>query len=79
MVDDPLIVDIGMIGHDDHQGIVNHTWEFLRRYVQNAHAFVFSRGAYAPPWIDRERLTVIAPSIDPFSAKNHDDPDHGAG
>lgn len=58
------------IGHDDHKGVIVETWEFLRPYVEGAHAFVFSRGAYAPPWIDQTRTHTVAPSIDPFSAKN---------
>ena len=33
-------------------------------------AYVFSCEQFAPPWIDRDRLEVIPPSIDPFSAKN---------
>jgi trehalose synthase len=31
---------------------------------------VFSREQFVPTWVPREHLTVIAPSIDPFSAKN---------
>jgi trehalose synthase len=59
------------IGHEAHRGVVARTWEFLRRYVEDAHAFIFSRKAYAPPWIDARQLHIMAPSIDPFSAKNH--------
>jgi trehalose synthase len=33
---------------------------------------VFSRRAYAPGWADPKRVHVIAPSIDPFTAKNHE-------
>jgi trehalose synthase len=45
-------------------------WDFLRRYVESADALVFSRRSYAPPWVPADRLSVIAPSIDPLSAKN---------
>ena len=45
-------------------------WAFLRPYVEDADAFVFSRRVYAPRWVDGSRLVVIPPSIDPFSAKN---------
>jgi trehalose synthase len=45
-------------------------WEFLRRYVQNANALVFSRPNYAPAWVAPERLRLIPPSIDPLAAKN---------
>jgi trehalose synthase len=45
-------------------------WAFLRPFVAQADAFVFSRKAYAPGWIEPARLAVIPPSIDPFSTKN---------
>src|SRR5207244_10801869 len=32
--------------------------------------YVFSCEWFAPAWVPREHLAVIAPSIDPFSAKN---------
>ncbi len=45
-------------------------WEFLRPYVEGVDGFVFSCEHFAPSWVPRDRLAVIAPSIDPFSAKN---------
>ncbi len=60
------------IGRDTSNAATDRGWAFLRRYLQNADAVVFSRGAYAPPWMARERVRVIAPSIDPFSPKNRD-------
>jgi trehalose synthase len=45
-------------------------WEFLRPYVEDADGFVFSCEWFAPTWVSRDHLAVIAPSIDPFSAKN---------
>jgi hypothetical protein len=45
-------------------------WDFLRRYIADVDAFVFSCKQFAPSWIPGNRLFVIAPSIDPFSAKN---------
>lgn len=45
-------------------------WDFLRGYVESADALVFTRRSYAPPWVPADRLWVIAPSIDPLSAKN---------
>ncbi len=47
-------------------------WEFLRPYLDQADAYVFTRRAFAPAWADPERVHVIAPSIDPFSTKNRD-------
>jgi trehalose synthase len=49
-------------------------WEFLRRYLEppKVDAFVFTRRAFAPPWIPDAMLHEIPPSIDPFSPKNQD-------
>ncbi len=46
------------------------SWGFLRPYVESADAFVFSRESFAPSWLDRDRVTTIPPSIDPFAGKN---------
>jgi trehalose synthase len=45
-------------------------WEFLRPYVDESDGYVFSCEWFAPAWVPRHQLAVIAPSIDPFSAKN---------
>jgi trehalose synthase len=45
-------------------------WEFLRPYIGQADAFVFSRLQYAPAWIPADRLWIIPPSIDPLAPKN---------
>ena len=37
-----------------------------------ADAFVFSRADYVPDGVDRDRVVIIPPSIDPFSAKNRE-------
>ena len=58
------------VGIDEQNDASELAWSFLRPYIEAAHAFVFSRAQFAPPWVPRERLVVIAPSIDPFSAKN---------
>jgi len=58
------------VGRDTSNERTDIVWAFLRNYIERADAFVFSRAAYAPSWIDRGRLTIIPPSIDPFSAKN---------
>jgi trehalose synthase len=49
-------------------------WAFLRRYLEPpaADAYVFSCRRFAPPWIPDRLVHEIPPSIDPFSAKNHD-------
>jgi trehalose synthase len=60
------------VGRDAPNDQTAMGWEFLRRYVEDADAFVFSRRIYAPDWVDDARLMVIPPSIDPFSAKNRE-------
>jgi len=44
-------------------------WAFLRPYLEEARAVVFTRRVYAPDWL-RDRAVIIPPSIDPFSVKN---------
>jgi trehalose synthase len=60
------------VGRDAPNDQTDSAWAFLRPYIEHADAFVFSRQEYAPDWVDTDRLSVIAPSIDPFSAKNRD-------
>ena len=64
------------IGHDSTNGESDLGWEFLRPYLEDVPAFVFTKRSYAPSWCDPERVAVIQPSIDAFSTKNQDlDPD----
>jgi trehalose synthase len=57
----------------DHPNLrVREAWRFMRRYVHNADAYVFSRVGFAWDGLDPRRVAVIHPSIDPFSAKNQD-------
>jgi trehalose synthase len=58
------------VGSDVPDARTEQGWEFLRPFAENADAFVFSRRAYAPRWTRSEKLYVITPSIDPYSAKN---------
>ncbi len=58
------------VGSDESNEHTDQAWAFLRPYIEDADAFVFSRRAYAPRWVDGSRLVAIPPSIDPFSAKN---------
>ncbi len=58
------------VGHDSSNQWTERAWQFLRRYIEAADAFIFSRAGFAPEWVDRDQLYVITPSIDPFSAKN---------
>ncbi len=67
-----IVVWRSHIGRDEEDELSRLAWEFLWDYLEEADALVFSRAQYAPSFLDRDRLHVIAPSIDPLSAKNQD-------
>lgn len=50
----------------------DEAWAFLAPYLKHPHAFVFSRPQYVPALLSGALVAVVAPSIDPFSPKNHD-------
>jgi trehalose synthase len=58
------------VGRDTPNRHTELAWDFLRPYIEPCDAFVFTRAEFAPRWLDRTRLHVITPSIDPFCAKN---------
>jgi trehalose synthase len=58
------------VGLDDANEWSERAWAFVRPYVEDASAFVFSRRGFAPTWVDAGRLAVIPPSIDPLAPKN---------
>jgi trehalose synthase len=58
------------VGCDTPNEATDLAWAFLRPYLDPAERFVFTRAQFAPAWLDRDRLHVITPSIDPFCAKN---------
>jgi trehalose synthase len=60
------------IGRDTGNELTDIGWAFLRPYIERADAFVFSRREYVPDWVEQQRVVIIPPSIDPFSAKNRD-------
>ncbi len=60
------------VGVDAPNSWTEEGWSFLREYLEVMDAYVFTRRAFAPPWMDEERLWVIPPSIDPFSSKNRE-------
>ena len=73
------LLDAGMnviwrchVGLDGPNDFAREAWDFLRPYVEPAEAYVFSRRAFVWEDLDPSRITIIAPSIDPYSAKNQD-------
>jgi trehalose synthase len=60
------------VGRDTHNDETDQAWAFLRPFIERADAYVFSRREYVPDWVDQDRVVIIAPSIDPFSAKNRE-------
>jgi trehalose synthase len=58
------------VGADEPNEWTERSWSFLRPYLEEVDAFVFSRRVFAPSWADESKTHVIPPSIDPFSAKN---------
>ena len=60
------------VGYDGANEWTERAWTFVQRYIEPAHAHVFSRESFAPEWIDRAGLRAIPPSIDPFTSKNRE-------
>jgi trehalose synthase len=60
------------IGVDQPGPLANSAWDFLRPYVKDADAFVFSRRDYAWDGLDPDRVWLMPPAIDPFAPKNQD-------
>ncbi|HEX7609062.1 MAG TPA: glycosyltransferase, partial [Solirubrobacteraceae bacterium] len=59
------------VGIDPPNELAREAWRFLIPYVERAHAYVFSYPLYFWDGLDPAKLTVIPPSIDAFSPKNH--------
>jgi trehalose synthase len=60
------------VGLDHPNDLARQAWAFLLPYVEPAGAYVFSRESFAWEGLDRDRIVVIAPSIDAFAPKNVD-------
>ncbi|UCE88060.1 MAG: glycosyltransferase, partial [Deltaproteobacteria bacterium] len=60
------------IGSDETNEEVERGWAMLSRYLDAAHALIFSRAEFVPHFCPSERTRIVPPSIDPFSAKNQD-------
>jgi trehalose synthase len=58
------------VGVDRPNELAREAWEFLRRYVEDADAYVFSRREYLWEGLDEAKAWFMPPVIDPFSPKN---------
>ena len=74
------------VGIDTPSDLSRRAWGFLRPYVEPADAYVFSRKAFVWEGLEDDKINLIAPVIDAFSAKNQElDPEtvrailHAAG
>jgi trehalose synthase len=64
------------VGIDMPSDVSRRAWSFLKPYVEPADAYVFSRKAFVWEGLQDDKIELIAPVIDAFSAKNQDlDPD----
>jgi trehalose synthase len=60
------------IGVDRPNDLARGAWDFLRPYVAEADAYVFSRREYLWEGLERQRAWFMPPVIDPFSPKNEE-------
>ena len=60
------------IGADEPDDVVRGAWTFLRPNVEHADGIIFSREAHVWDDLPRERVAIIPPCVDAFSAKNKD-------
>jgi trehalose synthase len=60
------------IGVDSPGELAREAWDFMRGYVEDADAYVFSRERFVWEGLDEDRVWIVPPSIDAFSPKNQD-------
>jgi trehalose synthase len=60
------------VGLDLPNDLAREAWGFLRGYVENAHAYVFSRREFVWEGLESEKVWVVPPTIDAFSPKNQE-------
>ncbi|HEX3262857.1 MAG TPA: glycosyltransferase [Solirubrobacterales bacterium] len=58
------------VGLDLPNDLAREAWQFLRPYVENANAYVFSRKEFVWEGLASDKVWIVAPSIDAFSPKN---------
>jgi trehalose synthase len=60
------------VGLDLPEEDARRAWGFLIPYVRQAHSYVFSRQDFVWEGLEEDKIAVIPPSIDAFSAKNQE-------
>jgi len=75
----PAMKEIGLkvvwrchVGVDRPGELARGSWDFLRPYLEGADAYVFSRDEYVWDGLDRDRVWLMPPAIDPFVPKNEE-------
>lgn len=58
------------VGTETRNDITDDAWNFISGYIGEADAIIFSRDEFVPEAIDRRKLLIVPPSIDPFATKN---------
>ncbi|MEV0223922.1 glycosyltransferase [Streptomyces sp. NPDC050704] len=73
----PYLADAGLrvawrchIGTTAHAETTRDTWRFLEPYLRAPVRCGFSVDGYAPPWMERDTVVILPPSIDPSAPKN---------
>ncbi|MGH2768257.1 MAG: glycosyltransferase [Actinomycetota bacterium] len=60
------------VGLDTPNNLARRAWDFLRPFVREARAYVFSRRGFAWADLEEDKIKIIPPSIDPYSPKNQE-------
>ena len=75
----PAMKEIGLkvvwrchVGVDRPGELARGSWDFLHPYLEGADAYVFSRDEYVWDGLDRDRVWLMPPAIDPFVPKNEE-------
>jgi trehalose synthase len=58
------------IGTERTNGYTEEGWRFLEPFLAPCRAYVFSHRGFVPPVLEATEFYIVAPSIDPCSAKN---------
>jgi trehalose synthase len=58
------------IGTERANGFTDEAWGFLGPYFADCCAYVFSHRGFVPQLLTAAEVDIIAPSVDPFTAKN---------